>query len=101
MTVERLNEQLRALQAFEQRLAVRDAEQGIAQLARHPVDDAARDQELAHLRALLVQYRRAQVARDFECEPANSCKVSAGAGPAAAARKRQFGAGNPAFGAAP
>ena len=50
VTVERLNEQLRALQAFQQRLAVRDAEQGIAQLTRHPVDDAACNEELAHLR---------------------------------------------------
>src|SRR5262245_64403 len=41
MAVEWLDEELRALQYFEQRLPVRDPEQRIAEIAIHAIDDRA------------------------------------------------------------
>jgi hypothetical protein len=40
-----------------------DLEQGVAQLTGHALDDAAGEQELAHLDGLFLQNRRAQVTR--------------------------------------
>ena len=97
VTVERLDEQLRALEAFEQRLAVRDPEQGVAQLARHPVDDAARDQEFADLLALLVQHRSAEVARDFGVRACELLQRLGRGGAGRGRQERQLGAGNPTF----
>ena len=77
------------------RLTVSDAEQGIAQLGGHAIDDAAGKQEVSQLRRLFLQHRRAEIARHLVMRAVEVVNAVARFG---GREQRKFHAGDPAFG---
>ncbi len=101
MAIERLDEKLRLLQAFEQRLRVANAEQRVAQVAVHAIDDGARDQKVPHFDRLVAQHRVYEIIRDLPVRSGEPLERLAGACRIARRQQRQFDTRDPSFGAHP